>query len=495
MVLPALQLFKNEWLNFGVFFSAILLLIGLSELFRSKLRWPPEVNRKLMHVIVGLMACCCPFIFSSNLPPMALAVVFIIGNGLAQHFKAFKSLHASQRTTYGTVYFPVAFLILVAFFWTKPITLILALLTMTIADTAAAFTGERVSHPLKFKLWHDEKSIQGSTAMFFASALIIYVGTDTFAWLFGAAFFLPIEILIGCAIFIGLLVALAETLSSQGSDNLSVPLVTAVGYELYLTNYTHSTLPLFLTWTIVSALVLYGAYRHRALTPSGAAGAYIMGIFIFGSGGIQWCLPILTFFILSSILSTLGKKFTKSTQKGANRDIVQVLANGTLPVVIAIVNFFRPFDFAYVLYLGVIAAATADTWATEIGFFSRRRPRHILKLQPIPCGTSGGVSLLGFGGSALGAAVIALTGYAWLDDPSPMLLITTIGFGGSVVDSLLGASIQAIFRCQTCGNETEKRIHCKRKTNHRRGWKWLDNNGVNFANTIVTATIMFLIKF
>ncbi|MCH7611920.1 MAG: DUF92 domain-containing protein [Candidatus Marinimicrobia bacterium] len=491
MVIISLQLFSNEWITFGAFIIAIFLLIGIAEFFRSKLKWSPEASRKMVHVIVGLMVSICPLIFSSNIQPMTLAIIFIVLNALTLKSNKFKSMHATERTTYGTVYFPIAFLLLAAFWWEKPITLVLSMLVMTIADTLASLVGEHEKHPLKFRLWDDEKSLQGSAAMFLSTTLIIYVGTDFFAWFFGAAFFIPMEVLIGCAVFTGIAATLAEATSSKGSDNLSVPLVTANAYEIYLINYTHGSLPELWVWTFGSAVIFLIAYKLRSLNGGGTATAFIMGLFIFGAGGVQWITPILAFFILSSIMSKIGKKSAEITQKGSRRDVVQVLANGTVPMIIALVNFYHPFNYAYALFLGAIAAATADTWATEIGYFSKHNPRHILNFKTVEKGSSGGVTLLGFLGSILGAGTIALIGLNWLTD-LPIHLIVLAGFVGSLVDSILGGSVQAMFRCAVCNKETERRIHCDMYTHHIRGFKWIDNDGVNFVNTIVGAMIVLL---
>jgi uncharacterized protein (TIGR00297 family) len=329
--------------------------------------------------------------------------------------------------------------------------------------------------------------------MFLSTTLIIYVGTDFFAWFFDAAFFLPLEVLIGCAAFTGMAATLAEAASNKGSDNFSVPIVTAIAYESYLINYSHGSLPALLTWTLGSAVIFYAAYKLRSLNGGGAVAAFIMGIFIFGAGGIQWIAPILAFFILSSLLSKLGKKSAETTQKSSNRDVLQVLANGGIPMIIAIVNFFQPFNLAYIMFLGAIAAATADTWATEIGFFSKNDPRHILNFKTVEKGTSGGVTLLGFVGSIFGAGVIALIGRAVAGGAVSVEWILVAGFVGSFVDSVLGGSVQAMFKCSVCNKETEKRMHCQMHTSHLKGFKWLDNDGVNFVNTIVGVVIIALI--
>ncbi|MFQ6676811.1 MAG: DUF92 domain-containing protein [Fidelibacterota bacterium] len=500
MKLPLYHPFSNEWITFCAFFMAIFLLIGITGFIRSRLKWNPEASRKMVHVIIGLMTTTCPFIFTSNIQPMTLAIIFIVVNAFTLNSNQFKSMHATERTTYGTVYFPFAFLLLVTFWWEKPITLVLSMLVMTISDTVASYTGKHEKLPLKFRLWRDEKSLQGSVVMFLSTFLIIYIGTDFFTWLFGSAFYLPLDVLIGCAAFTGLAASIAEAAACKGSDNFSVPLFTAITYDIFLTNYTHGTLPILLFWTLGSGFAFFFCYKWSVLNAGGSAGAFIMGVVIFGSGGVQWITPILSFFIFSSILSKIGKKSTDSIQKGSKRDIVQVFANGGVPMVIALVNYYDPFYFAYLSFLGAVAAATADTWATEIGFFSRRKPRHIMNLKPVKKGTSGGVTLLGFLGALSGAGVIALIGGYWLNSvaitseqlSTACYWVVVAGFMGSLFDSILGGSVQSMFRCVVCNHETEKRIHCQSPTHHLRGFQWLDNDGVNFANTIVGVLVILV---
>jgi uncharacterized membrane protein len=62
--------------------------------------------------------------------------------------------------------------------------------------------------------------------------------------------------------------------------------------------------------------------------------------------------------------------------------------------------------------------------------------------------------------------------------------------GGSMLDSLLGATVQAIYYCPACDKETERRIHtCGTKTRPLRGWPWMNNDVVNFIATLWGALI------
>ena len=419
---------------------------------------------------------------------MALAVIFMMVNAISLKSESLKGMHSTGRKTYGTVYFPISFLILAAIFWEKPITLILSMLVMAIADTVAGMAGSKAKEPRRFTLWKDSKSLEGSTAMFLTTFFIVYVGTDFFAWLFGAAFFIPLPILIGLAGFVGIMATLAEAASCKGSDNLSVPLITAITYELYLINYTHGTLPVLIIWTIGSGFIFLYAFRLKTLSASGTAGAFLMGVLVFGTNGIHGVVPLLTFFIFSSFISKIGNR---KNVKESRRDIIQVLANGGVGTLILLWNFFFPFDGAFLLFLGSVAAAAADTWATEIGYFSRSNPRKFLSFKQVEKGTSGGVTLLGTFGSFLGSASIAGVGLLLGVQPEILWIIAGAGFIGSIVDSILGGIMQARFNCKSCGKETEKREHCGSAAQHVSGLKWMDNDMVNLLNTITGAVLVY----
>ncbi len=253
----------------------------------------------------------------------------------------------------------------------------------------------------------------------------------------------------------------------------------------------------------LSALVGWAAYQRRALTRNGVVGAVIIGTLIFGFGGWTWGLLLIAFFVSSSALSRfrevekedLAEKFAKGNQ----RDLGQALANGGWGAVLAVAYAITPHSALWAAFVGTMASVTADTWATELGVLNRSRPRLITTGEPVPVGTSGGVSALGMaatvaGGFFIGLAMFLLRELALVATGNPLAwsdfwIIVVGGVGGlagSLFDSLLGATLQGIRYCDRCAKETEKTRHgCGQATRLMRGYRWLSNDLVNLISSVV----------
>jgi uncharacterized protein (TIGR00297 family) len=480
---PLYQPFQNEWLTFTAVFILISMLVGFSELARLRFHWSPTFIRNLVHVIVGVMVSLSPFYFTTNRQPLALAGLFTIVNLIALRTGQFQGIHAAKRTSYGTVFFPLAYLILCWGWWSRPVTLIIAMALMALADPLSASVGQRIRSPRRYRLWRDEKTVEGSVTMFLASFTLTFLVTTAFSWFSPEMAYYPLGTLIGLSGLVAGMATLAEGASYRGSDNLSVPLLTAITYELFLTNSAMGTLLPFLLWLMLSLVLCYLAAWYGALSPDGAVAAFVIGLIIFGAGGIPWITPLILFFVLSSLLSKSAAGQVISGEDGPQRTLNQVLANGGIAALIALVHFYYPLPVAYPLFLAAVAAATADTWATEIGLLSKTPPRHIVTRQIVPRGTSGGITALGTAGAALGAGVIAVTGSLFGIAVTTAVGVFLAGFSASLIDSLIGGTVQSTFTCRVCGHATEHRHHCGQKAQHSTGWKWIDNDIVNWLNT------------
>jgi len=239
-----------------------------------------------------------------------------------------------------------------------------------------------------------------------------------------------------------------------------------------------------------AAVVALLAYRTYALTAAGAGAAFVVGATVFGSGGWTAAAVLFAFFLPSTLLSRIAgnqKRALDNEQRQAPRSAWQVLANGGVAAVCALAAPRAGPAFA-VAFAGAFAAASADTWGTEVGMLSRRAPVSILTLRPVRAGVSGGVTPLGLAASVSGALCVALVSAA--AGVGPFRAVAFGGVAGAILDSILGASLQAMRWCPVCQSECEtRRHHCGSSTTLRRGASFLENDGVNFAATLCGAIV------
>lgn len=245
------------------------------------------------------------------------------------------------------------------------------------------------------------------------------------------------------------------------------------------------------------------AYARRSLSGSGFLAAVVLGTLMFALGSAIWFGSLIAFFLSSTLWSKWNRhakaKAESGYAKGGRRDAGQVLANGGLGLLLCAVHWAWPHPLWWYAFLGVMAAVTADTWATEIGGFSRTPPRSIKTGQRVPPGTSGGVSGLGLSASLAGGLFIGLTaGTLLLALPGqpvpdsaamPFRLAAWVGIAGlagvigSLADSWIGATWQQMYRCDVCGREIEKARHCDAPAIRIRGRAGWNNDAVNVAGS------------
>ncbi len=250
---------------------------------------------------------------------------------------------------------------------------------------------------------------------------------------------------------------------------------------------------------ILAFFVSWVAFEKGFLSKSGSIATFFLAMVIFYFGGIKWSVPVLTFFIPSSLLSKLNHSVKRTLQgifeKSSERDFWQVAANGAVGGVLVLIDNFFPDERWFLLYVSYFAIMSADTWATELGTLRRRKTYNVLTFEPVKQGISGGVSFFGLGASILGAAVVSFSALPWLNGNFGIaLLLTVTGLLGSLIDSILGATIQVQYRCVNCSVVTERNLHCNTKTKKIKGVAWFNNDWVNFTAGVIGILIFYLIE-
>lgn len=267
-------------------------------------------------------------------------------------------------------------------------------------------------------------------------------------------------------------------------------------------------MPLTMLWAValagaIAGIIALTAYRAGSLTRSGAAAAMAVGTVAL-STGVAWGVYLVLWFVSASLVSRMGvhvkRRRTASVLPPREaRDAWQVLANGGVFALLAAWTLWHIWrggpepasSGAAIMAASALAAAGADTLATEIGTWLGGTPRSLRTGRAVPPGTSGAVSLtgslalvagaLGYAGMATGLGLIPVNTWP---------LVATAATLGALADSLLGAWLQTERWCANCREPTEQNPHvCGTLTTPRRGWTVLDNDGVNLLCTLSGAIV------
>lgn len=280
-------------------------------------------------------------------------------------------------------------------------------------------------------------------------------------------------------------------------------------------------------------------YKKKSLSESGALAAFFVGFISFGTSSRFGFILILFYYTsskLTKVKEGIKAKLEDNYVSGGRRGAFQVFACSLLGTVVCILfacyigddcqitfgnnssdsnldlYFFtfpksRTAAQLWSMYVAHYSCATADTWASELGILATRRPRLVttLFMREVPHGTNGGVSLLGTGASIVGGAfigiifwVMSLTGSTDLTERHtqyPMILVGLLcGFIGSMIDSILGATVQATYysKDKKCIVKDPKLFHQQQEKSdveHICGVNALSNESVNFLSIFLTMLI------
>ncbi len=487
---------SDEWIFLGIIVFLVVIVITTAEIARRMFNGSSEITRKFVHIVAGMLMVFAPYVFSSAIPAIAISVVSIVGTFISFRFGFEKSIHDSKRTSYGTILHPFAFLILILLFWdASPNILSISIMILAIPDALAAIVGQNIQSPHYYRFSGDQKSIEGSAVMFVSTFLCIII----------SFFYFNIEtptstILSG--IVIALFVTAWESICSKGLDNLSVPLSAAFILHFLLIVQPHHVPEQMITAVVLAFCIGIVSYYVKFLSASGSVATFLLATIVYGIGGWKWTVPILTFFIGSSILSKFGKSRKQHLvtifDKTDIRDSGQVAANGGVAGLIVIFWYIFPERAElYYLYVAALTAVTADTWGTEIGILSKANPRSIISMKNVERGTSGAISLQGIIGGMIGACIVILSAIAMdesLFSGQVILAFLISGFAGTVVDSVLGASLQVQYKTSD-GLLTERNLVNGKPTLFVSGIKWINNDAINWMCALSgVITMYFMMK-
>jgi uncharacterized protein (TIGR00297 family) len=480
--------------------------LGLATFIQQWRHYPPEFTRKLVHIAAGMWVFGLIGLFDTWYWGIVPTATFIVLNYISYKFQLIKAMDLSDSSP-GTVYFAAVITLLLAIFWPRGQVWIAVagIMAMTWGDAFAAIVGRAFGkHP--YFIGKHQRSFEGSAAMFGFGGIAILL---TLALMNTG---LDAVQIVSFSVFLALAATFVEAISLRGLDNVFVP----IGSSMLLFVLVSWPAPIGRIWSglLLSLIIGVFAYSRKSLTLSGVFGAIITGTLIFGFGGWVWGLTLIAFFVYGTVLSKFKERqklkvAADKFEKGSQRDIGQALANGGVGAILAVAFFLSNGPlWLFAFFVGVMATVNADTWATEIGVLNKAAPRMITNFKVVTPGTSGGISALGTGAATVGGLAIGLT--VWLLIAVRGLLVgggwsaatfwwvipagLVGGLVGTMADSLLGATVQAMYFNVAQNKETEKRLAGNgEKNKFLRGFSFMDNDSVNLLSSLVGGAVALLI--
>ncbi|MBI1925977.1 DUF92 domain-containing protein [Candidatus Poribacteria bacterium] len=445
-----------------------------------------HVLRNVTHTIGFLLCVLAVYLVEEKWALIATGLIAAIFLIVAIEWKWMPAvMEGSRRRDYGIVASAVGGVTVVGLFFPQKGVISAAFLVVGLADPIASAVGRRFGrHTLT--AWGCRRSIEGSLAFATVTLAISLV-------FFSANGDLSLRA-IGFSTFIALTTAMLELVVPSAVDNLAISVWAA--FLFFLTQKSESE-PL-LSWPIaVLASALFGplVYRLKWVDAPGTVTSMFLGAVAIALGGWEWLVPVAVFFSSGSLLT----KF-RQTEKSAKkpRRIEQAVVNGVIPILPVIGHAIDGRPIWYLLSVGAVAVANADTWATEIGRFSRRLPISLRTLQPVPRGTSGAISFLGTlaslcGGVLIGAVAAATGPSEWR---LGLLLVGTIaGPFGALIDSVIGAFLQCRYQCAVCGEIGEEANHCGVPGQRVSGVRGINNDMVNAIANVMGMFISLMLYY
>jgi len=493
----------NEIIGVIVSILFVFIVIFISEVIRKVKALSEEFTRKLIHIGVSHWWILAMFLIKGLWFALIPPLLFVGVNYYSYKTNLFKSMERQGNSSdLGTVYFPVALILLILLTWDKGLLGgdykyigALGIMVMGYGDGLAAVIGKNFGR-YKYTIAGNTKSIEGSITMFFFSFIVSAVVLISF---------LGYEIVyMRTAFIVAVIAAGIEAITPRGLDNISVPLISALLAHFLLNVLQNQQLFTLIYMAnigfIISFAIAYAAYLKKSLTVDGSIGATFLGTIIHATSGLFGMAMLLLFFLSSSFLShfkkNLKEKVARQFEKTGCRDIFQVLANGGIALIYSIL-FHTTKNPSFLILMGIaFAAANADSWATELGILNRKNPISLRTFKRVKKGTSGAISLLGTTASLMGAMFIAFfAAFAFnygdfnLSYFQCFIVVTLGGFLGSIIDSILGATVQGVYYSDELEGETEKSTYNGKPNLLVRGFKFINNDVVNFLSIGISSLL------
>ena len=202
----------------------LLILFLITFVYKSFRPNNKELLRKIIHIGIGPLIPIAKVLEINQTTAQYCAAIisfFVLINYI---YRLFPLIEDVDRKSFGTLFYCLSLLFLITIYWNKePLSLYAGVFIMTFGDGLAGLLGKNFKSN-SWIIFGQKKSLIGTATMFIVSLIIAI----------SLAYFGSREITFFIAL-IALLATAIEQFSIAGIDNLFVPVVSAIAFNLLIT--------------------------------------------------------------------------------------------------------------------------------------------------------------------------------------------------------------------------------------------------------------------
>ncbi len=201
----------------------MFLLFLITFIYKSFRPNNKELLRKIIHIGIGPLIPLAKFLEINQSIAQYFAALISILVLINYVYRLFPIIEDIDRKSFGTLFYCLSLYILISIFWDKdPMSLFAGVFIMTFGDGLAGLLGKNFNSK-KWIILGQKKSIIGTSTMFIVSLIITLSLTHLGGY--EISFLIP---------SIALLATIVEQFSIAGIDNLSVPILSSISFNLLI---------------------------------------------------------------------------------------------------------------------------------------------------------------------------------------------------------------------------------------------------------------------
>ena len=346
---------------FSLLYAAVCILFAMTV---GKFGVDKKYTRKIVHILVGFeWVILTHFTGAGSIHFLIVCLICLLLLYVDYKLKLLPAMSSESNNAPGTVYYAVAMSIMALITIFVPDMIYpfgIGVFCTSFGDGFAAVAGQLVKKGNP-KIYGN-KSLLGTITNLVISFFVPLV--------FASVFDLPLEIY--HCVLIALFSCELELFCGFGLDNIIITVGTALlSYSfIYYPEVIGYIVPILVTPIIIAV-----SYKKRALTLGGIIAAILLDAVISLSLGNFGFTILITFFVVAVAVDKIKKRLKANKnlaeagieKKGDCRDSVQVLANGLISGIFALLYLIFEDKIYIIGFVASLAEAHSDTMASGVG--------------------------------------------------------------------------------------------------------------------------------